>query len=52
VKLAQLGFYNGPVDGILGQTTEAIIAYQQSQNLEATGQINAALLDALGIKRS
>jgi len=52
VKLAQLGFYNGPVDGILGQTTEAIIAYQQSQNLEATGQINVALLDALGIKRS
>ena len=44
------GFDCGPADGIVGQkTTDAIIAYQAANGLEADGVINDALLASLGI---
>lgn len=38
-RLQQLGYYNGPVDGAVGQATRsAVEAYQQDQGLESDGQ--------------
>lgn len=49
-KLADLGFYNGPVDGIFGtQTYEAIVAFQNENGLTPDGIAGAATLSALGI---
>ena len=48
--LAQNGFYNGPIDGIVGpQTREAIAEFQRSHGLPVTGRISGSLLRALGI---
>jgi Putative peptidoglycan binding domain len=49
-KLASLGYYQGVIDGILGDQTEAALArYQQDQNLSVTGTVTAATLHALGL---
>lgn len=49
--LRDLGFYKGAVDGLAGPATHgAIAAYQETVGLEATGEIDAALLDQLGAK--
>lgn len=49
VQLAGLGFYEGPIDGLLSSATAAISSYQQANNLEVTGTISPNLLEALGI---
>jgi peptidoglycan hydrolase-like protein with peptidoglycan-binding domain len=47
--LKDLDFYSGTVDGISGPNTrKAIQAYQQKVGLNATGEIDALLLDQLG----
>jgi localization factor PodJL len=48
-ELAQLGYYQGPIDGIVGPVTQAAIAaYQRDNGLPATGAIDTRLLAALG----
>jgi peptidoglycan hydrolase-like protein with peptidoglycan-binding domain len=44
------GFRAGPVDGVMGPTTQAAVKqFQQSQNLETSGQLNRQTLIALGV---
>lgn len=46
-RLKSLGFDPGPVDGAMGRsTTAAIIAFQQSRNLEADGIVGPETLTA------
>jgi hypothetical protein len=46
--LARLGYYHGPVDGVIGfGSREAIRTFQEAQGLPATGLIDPALLRAL-----
>jgi hypothetical protein len=48
--LAQLGYYHGPVDGVVGpQTERAIRWFQTVDRLPATGEIDSATLRALRI---
>jgi peptidoglycan hydrolase-like protein with peptidoglycan-binding domain len=48
--LAQLGYYHGPVDGVVGpQTQRALRSFQSADALPATGQIDSATLRALRI---
>ena len=50
-KLASLGYYNGAIDGILGDETEAAVArYQQDYDLSVTGTVTAETLHALGLQ--
>ena len=50
-KLAKLGYYNGDIDGTLGDQTEAAISrYQEDRNLSVTGTVDAATLQSLGIR--
>ena len=50
-ELAKLGYYNGAIDGIPGDETEAALArYQQDQDLSVTGTVNAPTLQSLGIR--
>jgi Putative peptidoglycan binding domain len=50
-ELAKLGYYNGVIDGALGDETEAALArYQQDQGISVTGTVNAATLQSLGIR--
>ena len=49
-RLAQLGYYQGDVDGDVGPLTQqAIASYQSDQGLPVTGQIDQPLLQSLGI---
>ena len=49
-ELRAAGFYSGPIDGIIGPGTRAAIrAYQASNGLAITGQINSSLLGSLGL---
>jgi len=42
------GFDPGPVDGVMGdRTRQALTAFQARQGLDATGEVDAAVLDAL-----
>ena len=46
--LAAAGFYNGPIDGILGPQTEAaLIEFQKQHGLSATGAATTETLDIL-----
>ena len=48
--LAQLGYYHGPVDGVVGpQTEKAIRWFQSADRLPVTGEIDSATLRALRI---
>lgn len=48
--LTREGFYQGPIDGVLGSRTYyAVRAYQRSQNLTADGQIGPQVLNAMGL---
>jgi hypothetical protein len=48
--LSQQGYYNGPVDGIVGPGTRAAIAaYQRDNGLPVTGTITPGVLNDLGI---
>jgi hypothetical protein len=50
-ELAKLGYYNGAIDGTLGDQTEAALArYQQDRDLSVTGTVDAATLQSLGIR--
>ena len=49
-QLTKLGYYNGVIDGVLGDQTEAAIArYQEDHNLSVTGTVTAATLQSLGL---
>ena len=48
--LARRGYYNGPIDGDIGQgSRRAIARYQQEHGLRVTGSINSSLLNSLGL---
>ena len=48
--LQQLGYYHGPINGVLGSATRAAIAnYQRDQGLYSTSAIDEATLAALGM---
>ena len=50
-ELAKLGYYNGSIDGTLGDQTEAAIArYQEDSDLSVTGTLDAATIQSLGIR--
>jgi hypothetical protein len=49
-RLAQLGYYNGPVDGIFDPTTrDAVAKYQIDNQLDVTGSLSADTLQSLGV---
>jgi hypothetical protein len=49
-ELAKLGYYHGPIDGLIGPETERAISWFQSvDKLTVTGQIDDATLKALQI---
>ena len=49
-RLAQLGYYNGPVDGIFGPTTrDAVAKYQIDNELGVTGSLSPDTLQSLGV---
>ena len=49
-KLADQGYYQGQVDGVIGSgTIEAVRQFQADHGLRRTGQIDPKLLNALGI---
>jgi hypothetical protein len=48
--LSQQGYYQGPIDGIVGPGTRAAIStYQQNNGLRVTGTITPGLLNNLGV---
>jgi hypothetical protein len=50
-ELAKLGYYNGAIDGTLGDQTEAALArYQEDRDLSVTGTVDAVTLQSLGIR--
>jgi Putative peptidoglycan binding domain len=49
-ELTQLGYYNGPVDGIFGPTTrDAVAKYQMDKQLDVTGSLSPDTLQSLGV---
>lgn len=49
-RLADDGYYDGPIDGVLGEyTRQAIAAYQEDHGLEVTSAIDEPTLDTLGV---
>jgi peptidoglycan hydrolase-like protein with peptidoglycan-binding domain len=49
-ELSQLGYYQGPIDGVIGpQTVKAVRLFQSHDNLSVTGQIDSSTLQALRI---
>jgi peptidoglycan hydrolase-like protein with peptidoglycan-binding domain len=49
-RLRQLGFYNGPVNGVIGPNTQAAIAqFQLSWPMPVNGMLDADTLAALGV---
>jgi len=49
-ELTQLGYYNGPVDGIFGPTTrDAVAKYQIDKQLDVTGSLSPDTLQSLGV---
>jgi hypothetical protein len=49
-ELAQLGYYDGPVDGIFGPTTrDALAKYQIAMHLNVTGSLSPDTLQSLGL---
>jgi N-acetylmuramoyl-L-alanine amidase len=49
-QLNQLGYYHGPIDGVIGpQTAKAVRWFQSVDTLSVTGQIDGPTLKALGI---
>jgi len=48
--LQQQGFHAGKVDGLWGpQTRQAVLSFQQSKGLQATGELDQQTLDAIGV---
>jgi len=49
-RLAQLGYYNSPVDGIFGPATrDAVAKYQIDNQLDVTGSLSPDTLQSLGV---
>jgi hypothetical protein len=49
-RLAQLGYYKGPVDGVFGPTTrDAVANYQVANQLNVTGSLSPDTLQSLGL---
>ncbi len=49
--LKSRGFLAGPVDGMMGPATErALRQFQESENLQTTGQLNRQTIAALGVQ--
>ncbi len=49
-RLAQLGYYNGPVDGIFGPIMrDAVAKYQIDNQLDVTGSLSPDTLQSLGV---
>jgi Putative peptidoglycan binding domain len=49
-RLAQLGYYNGPVDGIFGPATrDAVANYQIANQLNVTGSLSPDTMQSLGL---
>jgi len=49
-RLTQLGYYNGPADGIYGPLTrDAVAHYQTNLNLQVTGNLSTGTLQSLGV---
>jgi Putative peptidoglycan binding domain len=52
-ELTQLGFYNGPIDGIFGPTTrDAVANYQVAKQLNVTGSLSPDTLQSLGLPQA
>jgi peptidoglycan hydrolase-like protein with peptidoglycan-binding domain len=50
-ELSQLGYYHGPIDGLIGpQTANAVRRFQSVGKLSVTGQIDSPTLQALGVR--
>src|SRR5438552_4218167 len=50
MRLAQLGYYGGPVDGIFGPSTrDAVAKYQIDNQLDVTGSLSPDTLQSLGV---
>jgi hypothetical protein len=50
-ELSKLGYYNGAIDGALGDQTEAALAhYQEDNDLSVTGTLDTATLQSLGLR--
>jgi hypothetical protein len=50
MELTELGYYNGPVDGVFGPTTrDALTRYQIAKQLSVTGSLSPDTLQSLGI---
>jgi hypothetical protein len=50
-ELAKLGYYDGAIDGTIGDQTEAALArYQEDNSLSVTGTLDTATLQSLGIR--
>jgi len=51
-QLTQLGYYNGPVDGVFGPLTrDAVAKYQIAKHLDVTGSLSADTLQSFGLVR-
>ena len=51
--LAKLGYYDGAIDGVVGDETQAAVArYQEDHDLSVTGTLTAATLQSLGLART
>jgi Putative peptidoglycan binding domain len=50
IALRDLGYYNGPIDGLIGpQTRAALAAFQQDNGLEVTSAVDEPTLITLGL---
>jgi hypothetical protein len=51
IRLADQGYYRGPIDGVIGTgSRNAIADYQSDHSLRVTGLINDPLLESLGLE--
>lgn len=51
-RLRELGFYSGPVNGDFGPYTQAaLVQFQLSVPVPASGQLDPPTLEALGLER-
>jgi hypothetical protein len=52
-ELTQMGYYNGPVDGIFSALTrDAVAKYQIAKHLDVTGSLSPDTLQSLGLPQA